>query len=170
MIDDPQDDTVGFGRPPKSGRFKPGKSGNPLGKRSKTRRRHSDDSRFSVLEDVMEELSQTLVVRENGREKKISKQRAFVIALINSAIKGDVRAINAVVTLAKNFGAATADEPAAAVEDEGDLDDLNILEAFVSRERARRDRQQAAGDSAEERPSPTSTPTDDSTVPDREEQ
>ena len=71
----------------------------------------------------------------NGRERKISKQRAFIKALVAAAIKSDVRAINAVVACARNFGAGVEDEMPAAV----DTEDLDILEAFVTRERKRRE-------------------------------
>jgi hypothetical protein len=165
MTDNPEhDDYVGFGRPPKSGRFKPGKSGNPSGKKSKRSRGRSEHTQ-SVLNDVMDELGQILVVRENGREKKISKQRAFVIALINSAIKGDVRAINAVVALAKNFGTTLHQDAPEAAEDQADLDDLDILETFLTQERARRERQKYS--SSEDQPEPSSSP--DATNADRED-
>jgi hypothetical protein len=143
MSDDADEkDAVGFGRPPKSGQFQKGRSGNPRGRRAKKNSKFGDGLHPSVLDDVIDELSQPLVVRENGREKKISKQRAFVVALINSAIKGDVRAINAVVALAKNFGPSSADDDISPNEDSvDDLEDLEILEVFVARERARRARQ-----------------------------
>ena len=76
-----------------------------------------------------------IVIRENGRERKISKQRAFIKALVAAAIKSDVRAINSVVACTRNFGAGVEDEMPAAV----DVEDLDILEAFVTRERKRRE-------------------------------
>ena len=81
----------------------------------------------------MDELRETIVIRENGRERKISKQRAFIKALVAAAIKSDVRAINAVVACTRNFGTSTEDETPTAV----DTEDLDILEAFVTRERKR---------------------------------
>jgi hypothetical protein len=83
----------------------------------------------------MEELREMIVIRENGRERKISKQRAFIKALVTAAIKSDVRAINAVVACTRNFGASAEDEMPTAV----DTEDLDILEAFVTRERKRQD-------------------------------
>lgn len=149
MSDDTDNDPIGFGRPPKSGQFKPGQSGNPRGRKAKQKRRHSDGMSPTVADDVIDELGQVLIVRENGREKKISKQRAFVIALVNSAIKGDVRAINAVVALAKNFGATNAENDSSDDDDSvGDLKDLEVLETFVARERARLDRHSKDSNSA----------------------
>jgi hypothetical protein len=145
VSDDPDEEVVGFGRPPKSGQFKPGQSGNPRGKKPKNKHKPSSRVRQSVADDVMQELDETLTVRENGREKKISKRRAFVIALVNSAIKGDVRAINAVVALANDFDASTEGPAASDDVDAAELYDLENLEAFVGRERERLVRQRIAG-------------------------
>lgn len=126
MANDDADDDVGYKRPPKHTRFQPGQSGNATGRRKNVR---------NFKTDLMEELREMIVIRENGRERKISKQRAFIKALVTAAIKSDVRAINAVVACTRNFGASTEDEAPAAV----DAEDLDILEAFVTRERKRND-------------------------------
>ena len=140
MVHDNEDDDdgTGYGRPPKRHRFKPGQSGNPTGKKSK-RPSGSDTSNPSVFDDVIDELKETLVVRENGRERKISKQRAFIKALVASAIKGDVRAINAVLALARNFSASASDAPS----DDDNIEDFEILKSFIERERQRRAREGA---------------------------
>jgi Family of unknown function (DUF5681) len=88
MSGEQDDDVVGFGRPPKHSRFKPGRSGNPRG-RAKKKHTSPNSAHQRVVNDVLAELDETLTVRENGREKKITKRRAFVIALVNSAIKGE---------------------------------------------------------------------------------
>lgn len=144
--DDGGDDEVGYGRPPKRHQFKPGASGNPKGGNGRKKATRSASVAETVADDVADELNETLIVRENGHEKRISKRRAFVKALINSAIKGDVRAINAVVALAKNFGAAPLDGAPNEDDEESqdELDDLEILESFVERERQRRARRDDA--------------------------
>lgn len=126
MGNDDTGNDVGYKRPPKHTRFMPGQSGNATGRRKNVR---------NFKTDLMEELREMIVIRENGRERKISKQRAFIKALVTAAIKSDVRAINAVVACTRNFGASVEDEVAATV----DTEDLDILEAFVSRERKRHD-------------------------------
>ena len=85
-----------------------------------------------------------ITVRENGRERKISKQRGFVKALIAAAIKGDVRAINAVVAFSRTLTGIESDDPA----EEADLEDFEFLESFVDRERMRRDRQKYTTEAA----------------------
>ena len=61
MANDNGDDDVGYKRPPKHTRFQPGRSGNAAG-----RRKH--DRNFKT--DLMEELREMIVIRENGRERK----------------------------------------------------------------------------------------------------
>jgi Family of unknown function (DUF5681) len=123
------DDThdVGYKRPPKQTQFRPGQSGNPAGRRRDVR---------NFKNDLMEELREMIIIRENGRERKISKQRAFIKALVAAAIKSDVRAINAVVACTRNFDTSVENNETAPIADPEDLD---ILEAFVARERKRRD-------------------------------
>ena len=124
MASNDTDDDVGYKRPPKHTQFRPGQSGNAAGRRKSVR---------NFKTDLMEELREMIVIRENGRERKISKQRAFIKALVTAAIKSDVRAINAVVACTRNFGAAVEEETSATI----DTEDLDILEAFVTRERKR---------------------------------
>jgi hypothetical protein len=126
MANEDADDAVGYKRPPKHTRFQPGRSGNAAGRRKNVR---------NFKTDLMEELREMIVIRENGRERKISKQRAFIKALVTAAIKSDVRAINAVVACTRNFDAGIDEVPPEAV----DTEDLDILEAFVTRERKRHD-------------------------------
>jgi hypothetical protein len=77
------------------------------------------------------ELDELIIVREGGRETKITKQRALVKALVAAAINGDMRATNALVSFcAKAFISGQDDQPSAAPEPE----DLDILEEFVGRE------------------------------------
>jgi len=124
MANNDAEDDIGYKRPPKHTRFQPGQSGNAAGRRKNVR---------NFKTDLMEELREMIVIRENGRERKISKQRAFIKALVTAAIKSDVRAINAVVACTRNFGAGIDEEKPDAV----DTEDLDILEAFVTRERKR---------------------------------
>ncbi len=126
MARNDDDTSVGYKRPPRHSQFRPGQSGNPGG-----RRKNSPNFKS----DLMDELREMIVIRENGRERKISKQRAFIKALVAAAIKSDVRAINAVVACTRNFDMNADDEPTSQVDPE----DLDILEAFVARERKRRD-------------------------------
>lgn len=86
MIDHRDDDeAIGYGRPPKQTRFKPGHSGNPKGRPKKSRNR---------LKILAEELSQTVVITENGARKKVSKAEVILRQLVNKSAAGDLRALS----------------------------------------------------------------------------
>jgi hypothetical protein len=122
MAIEDDNDRVGYKRPPKSARFKPGQSGNPKGRPKHAR---------NLKTEFLEELSEIIRVREGDREMKISKQRAFVKALVAAAIKGDMRAANALVSFCtRAFGDDGDDSRLQAPAP----DDLEILEEFVGRE------------------------------------
>lgn len=114
-------DRVGYKRPPKASRFKPGQSGNPKGRPKNAR---------NLKTEFLEELSEVIRVREGDREMKISKQRAFVKALVAAAIKGDMRAANALVSFCTR---AFGDENNESLKGPA-TEDLEILEEFVGRE------------------------------------
>jgi len=77
------DDEVGYKRPPKHSRFKPGQSGNPKGRprRAKT-----------TLAIVREALKEMVTVTENGRRHQINKLEIIIKQVVNDAAKGDARA------------------------------------------------------------------------------
>jgi hypothetical protein len=121
MTDSPEND-VGYRRPPTSTRFKKGQSGNPRGRPKAT---------ASFRSDLIAELQEKLVVTENGREKRITKQRAFIKTLTAAAIKKDIRAVNALLACMRLFG-ATDDEP---TDNNADPGDLEFLEGYLARQR-----------------------------------
>jgi hypothetical protein len=136
MATEDADGRVGYRRPPKNSRFKPGHSGNPKGRPKHAR---------NLKTEFLDELSEVIRVREGDREMKITKQRAFVKALVAAAIKGDMRAANALVSFCtRAFGDEDDDARASAAAP----DDLEILDEFVGREvRKRAARGGADGDS-----------------------
>lgn len=81
---------VGYRKPPHHTRFKPGQSGNPKG-RSRGNR--------NLKTDLSEEMAERIEVAENGRKKKITKQRLVLKAMATKAIKGDTRAATLLVRL-----------------------------------------------------------------------
>jgi hypothetical protein len=76
-------DEFGYGRPPKHNRFKKGRSGNPKGRPKGAK---------NVKTDLEEELREQIVVREGGKRKTVSKQRAMIKGLLAKAVQGDTRA------------------------------------------------------------------------------
>ena len=86
---------VGYRRPPASGRFKPGTSGNPNGRPKGTRN-------FVTL--LQQELQQTITVNENGKKKKVTRQQAMVKRVVTNALNGDARAILLLIDILKRTG------------------------------------------------------------------
>jgi len=120
-MSEPEEEKVGYGRPPVASRFKPGQSGNPKGRPKGT---------LNLKTDLRNELSEKIQIREGQRSLKVSKQRAMLKALVSEALKGDARAANVVLTLVgKLFEPETAAEAIPALT----TDDQAILERFLAR-------------------------------------
>ena len=82
--------TVGKGKPPKSGQFKKGKSGNPLGRPKATK---------NLKTDLAEELGEKITLREGAGSITLSKQRAMLKRLVVSALQGNVGASTTVLNM-----------------------------------------------------------------------
>jgi len=81
---------VGFGKPPKSGQFKKGHSGNRKGRPKGAR---------GLKTDLKAELAERVSITENGKTRKLTKQQLLVKRLATSALKGDIRAISKLVDM-----------------------------------------------------------------------
>jgi len=88
---------VGFGKPPKSGQFKKGKSGNIKGRPKGT---------LNFATDLDEILAGKVVVSENGKPKKVSSQLAGLMRVREKALGGDPRAMALFIALAQHSAAA----------------------------------------------------------------
>jgi hypothetical protein len=113
-IDDPADEEVGYGKPPKATQWKPGQSGNPKGKVKGTK------SLKTVLE---KEATGRVVVKEGGKTRTLTKLEAVVMSLSNKALHGDVKAITQLIALWKEHLPAESAAPQATLTPE----DLAIL-------------------------------------------
>jgi len=90
MRDDDTEYEVGYGRPPKDTRFKPGTSGNPKG------RPHVSKNLAAAFESA---LSERVPVNDNGRRKKIPMSEAIAKQATRKAAGGDLRASRLVIDL-----------------------------------------------------------------------
>ena len=123
-------DDVGYGRPPKHTQFKKGQSGNPQGRPRSTP---------SFKSDLAAELQEKLAVTENGKERRITKQRAFIKTLTAAAIKKDIRAVNALLACMRFFGVGLEEQ----TTEDLDLDDLDLIENYLRQQRKRQSRSNA---------------------------
>ena len=92
--DDPPEgaEKVGYCRPPRATRFRPGQSGNPRGRPRKPK---------PLQELLATELRQRAPVRENGREQKLPKLELVVKRLVHDAIHGNYQAVRLLIDLIK---------------------------------------------------------------------
>jgi Family of unknown function (DUF5681) len=102
---------VGYGKPPSATRFQEGRSGNPTG------RRRGSKNLSTILE---EELEQRVVIRENGKQKTITKRRASMKQLVNQAASGEHRALQILINHLHELERRTA-----TVEDSSQLSDVD---------------------------------------------
>ncbi|MBI1391926.1 MAG: hypothetical protein GC152_04210 [Alphaproteobacteria bacterium] len=70
---------IGYGRPPKSTRFRKGQSGNPRGRQKE---RHREIPYDTVL-------GQMVTIREDGRERRVTAAEAFLLQLTQKSLSGD---------------------------------------------------------------------------------
>lgn len=85
---DNSDNEIGYGKPPKNSQFKPGESGNKKG------RPKGSKNTFTLLNEI---LKQNIRIKENGVDLKISKKTAMLMQLVNKGVKGDTKAITALL-------------------------------------------------------------------------
>jgi len=111
---------VGYGKPPKSRQFRRGKSGNPKG-----RPRGS----LKLATDLAAELNEQITVREDGKPRRVSKQRALIKSLMAKALQGDVRANAAVLALYARVITDLPEDDESFVEE----NELQILRQFAPR-------------------------------------
>ena len=78
----PREYAVGYRRPPQSTRFKPGKSGNPKGRKKRAP---------NVTQQIEALLAQKIRVTESGKHKSLSRQQVMLTSIANNASKGDLK-------------------------------------------------------------------------------
>ena len=121
-----QDAKVGYKRPPVHTRFQKGQSGNPRGREKGVRN-------FAV--EVKRSLEIPVKLNENGRPKRVSTQEALFMRLREKALKGDNRALETLIGLARIHNNDEAGERLGGQQMVPE--DQTILEAFIEEVRSR---------------------------------
>lgn len=86
---------IGYRRPPVSGRFNKGHSGNPRGRPKGSR---------NFLKILEQELQQSIVVTENGKKKTITRMQAMVKRMVAGAMQGDQKQLLTLVEILRRTG------------------------------------------------------------------
>jgi hypothetical protein len=115
---------IGYCKPPKHTRFKPGQSGHPSG-RSRGQRNFRTAFRDAVKE--------TVTIREGDRARNVSKMDAIIQVALNKALKGDAKAITAFIQLARSVGLMD-EEPEVSSTESISAEDEAILAGYLERQ------------------------------------
>lgn len=84
------EEAVGYGRPPKHSRFKPGQSGNPKG-----RPKGAKSQKTIVLDMLLAPIDYV----ENGVRRKASRLELIFKRMVEKALKGDLRAAERLISM-----------------------------------------------------------------------
>lgn len=133
---------VGYKKPPKSSRFKPGESGNKRG-------RPKGNKNFKT--DLLEELQEKITIREGGKEKKVTRQRAYVKKVYNDAMSKNARGSNLLLSAIARFVDPEVQELEA--RDKLSNDNQAILDDFTRRLRRQIKAEQVSTAATEDDPS-----------------
>ena len=93
-------DSIGFGNPPASTRFRKGQSGNPRGR---PKNRHREIPYDAVL-------GQMVTIRVDGRERRVTAAEAFLLQLTQKGLAGDSAAARASLEAIEAARAARGDK------------------------------------------------------------
>ena len=116
-MSEPEDEEVGYKKPPKATQWKPGQSGNPKGRPKRTKD-------FEKLLD--QELSQFIRITDGGQVVSMTKREVLIKSLVNESLKGDRQAQKLILSFMKTQLTIEGFEP-----DEADREAL--IELFNSK-------------------------------------
>ncbi|MCC6947027.1 MAG: hypothetical protein IT539_04590 [Bradyrhizobiaceae bacterium] len=116
---DGNDYEVGYAKPPRATRFKPGQSGNPKGRPKGVR---------NFKTDVKATLKSPVKLSREGKARKVTTQAAMLLRLREKALGGDGRALDRLITLAQAYN----NEDVTA-SDALSVDDANLLAVYRER-------------------------------------
>ena len=135
---DEQANTVGYGKPPESTRFRKGVSGNPKGR---------PKGSLNVATAFTKALREKVVINENGRRKTVTKMEAALKQLVNKAAAGDRHCCQLLIDLARD---AEAKNAASQTQDSNVSDiDQEVMQGILMRFDASDDHSMEASDDSQ---------------------
>jgi Family of unknown function (DUF5681) len=114
---------IGYCKPPKHTRFKPGQCGFPSG-----RPRGQRNFRTAVREALKEKIT----IREGDRTRTISKMDAIIQVTFNKALKGDARGLVAFLQFVRSAGLMD-EQPELSSTESISAEDEAILAGYLER-------------------------------------
>ena len=114
-----KDYEVGYGKPPKSGQFKPGVSGNSKGRPKLIKDFNSD---------ILEEMREIITITEGPSTKKMTKQRALIKRITANALNGNIASIKLLTSMLKALPNDNAMDDDVLTDE-----DAKILEDYINR-------------------------------------
>ena len=111
---------IGYKRPPKSGQFAKGRSGNPKG------RPKGSNNFVTILE---KELGQSISVNENGKKKTVTRLQAMVKRIVAGALQGDQKSLLTLIEIMRRTGRFEQTEPDSLLPDNYE----SILDSYVQK-------------------------------------
>ncbi|WP_439923104.1 DUF5681 domain-containing protein [Nitrobacter sp. JJSN] len=114
----PSDDDVGYGKPPRSHQFKPGRSGNPRGRPKGVK------SEETILREL---LHHKVVLNERGKSRKIILLEAILRKVAEDGLRGNIKSVG--FLLNRYYTAATG----SSIDAEIGEDDKAVLDAFLKK-------------------------------------
>jgi hypothetical protein len=118
------DEDVGYGKPPRANRFKPGQSGNPNGRPKGSR------NEATILQEL---LQHKVALNERGKTRKIILLEAILRKVAEDCLRGNTKSIS---FLLNRYQAAAAGD---AVQGDISEDDKAVMEAFLREFKAGKD-------------------------------
>jgi hypothetical protein len=82
---------VGYGKPPKGSRFKPGNNANPKGRPKR--------KPLAIAKTIADFVNQPVQYTENGRKRKATRQDLKIKKIVSDAVKGDVKSAEMMLKL-----------------------------------------------------------------------
>ncbi len=116
------EEKVGYCRPPRATRFRPGQSGNPRGRPRKPK---------PIQELLAMELRRRVAIRENGREQKVQKLELVMKRLVNDAIQGNYPAVRLLIDMLKVAEESSAQGRVDRTIEELNAEDREILARYL---------------------------------------